>query len=159
MPSDLLQILVTALFGAGLGYLINQLPPLKPFRGRQFLISLLVVELILLGGIWTWLSAEAFKVSNFRGSVEKIFDILLGAFLVNFIQLILGLKQVNPSGLNPSFGTVVKGTQMIGKGNKAKVNRGNTLVEDTKIEGEDQEFLVTDDSNSQNSSQNNPPNP
>ncbi|MEH2035355.1 MAG: hypothetical protein V7K26_00020 [Nostoc sp.] len=33
MPNELLQILVAAFIGAASGYLINQLPPLRTFRG------------------------------------------------------------------------------------------------------------------------------
>ncbi|MEH2357660.1 hypothetical protein [Nostoc sp.] len=166
MPNELLQILVAAFIGAASGYLINQLPPLRTFRGSWFLVTAVVIELALLGGIWAWLSGEVAKTSNIRGLVEKIGAALVGAFLVNILQLIFGnvwgRQSSQPTlpqpGTNP--GTVVRGTRMRGQGNKARVTKGDVWVEDTQIDGENQEFSVTNDANPPSSSQqNNPPNP
>lgn len=49
---------------------------------------------------------------------------------------------------------------MKGKGNKARVTKRDAWVENTDIDGEDQEFSVTDDANPPSSpQQNNLPNP
>ncbi|MFN6530721.1 hypothetical protein [Nostoc sp. ChiSLP03a] len=166
MPNELLQILVAAFIGAASGYLINQLPPLRTFRGSWFLVTAVVIELALLSAIWAWLSGEVAKTSNVRGLVQMIGAALLGAFLVNILQLIFGNAWSRQSpqptspqpGTNP--GTVVRGTTMKGKGNKARVTKGDVWVEDTQINGENQEFSVTDDANPPASpQQNNPPNP
>ncbi|MDZ8030277.1 hypothetical protein [Nostoc sp. DedSLP04] len=166
MPNELLQILVGAFISVVSGYLINQLPPLRTFRGSWFLVTAVVTELALLGGIWAWLSGEVAKTSNVRGLVEKIGAVLVGAFLVHILQLIFGnawgrqSSQPTPPqpGTNP--GTVVRGTRMKGKGNKARVTKGDVWVENTQIDGENQEFDVTDGVNPPSSpQQNNPPNP
>lgn len=166
MPNELLQILVPAFIGAVSGYLINQLPPLRTFRGSWFLVIAVVIELALLGAIWSWLSGNVAKTSNVRGLVQMIGAALVGAFLVNILQLIFGnvwgrqSSQSTPPQPGTNRGTVVKGTHMTGKGNKAKVTKGDVWVEDTQIDGENQEFSVTDDANPPSSpQQNNPPNP
>ncbi len=162
MSSELLQILVPAFIGVASGYLINQLPPLRVFRGSKFLIITLVIELALLGGIWAWLSGEAAKTSNARGLVEKIGVALLGAFIVNLLQTILQnwrsgySPQPTPPQLGTNPKTVVKKTRMKGKGNRAKVSQKDAWVEDTEIDGENQEFSVTDNSNPPSPQQNNP---
>lgn len=61
MPNELLQILVPAFIGLVFGYLINQLPPLRTFRGSRFLVIAVVIEVALLSGIWAWLSGEVAK--------------------------------------------------------------------------------------------------
>ncbi|MFN6475422.1 hypothetical protein [Nostoc sp. DedQUE07] len=166
MPNELLQILVPAFIGAASGYLINQLPPLRSFRGSWFLVTAVVIELVLLSAIWAWLSGEVAKTSNIRGLVQMIGAALVGAFLVNILQLIFGnaWSRQSPQPTPPQPGTnprtVVRGTRMKGKGNKAKITKGDVWVEDTQINGENQEFSVTDDANPPASpQQNNPPNP
>lgn len=91
---------------------------------------------------------------------------LLGAFLVNILQLIFGnawgrqSSQSTPPQPRTNPGTVVKGTTMKGKGNKARVTKRDAWVENTDIDGENQEFSVTDEANPPSSpQQNNPPNP
>lgn len=98
--------------------------------------------------------------------VEKIGIALAGAFLANILQLIFGnvwgrqSAQPTPSQPGTNRGTVVRGTRMTGQGNKARVTKGDVWVEDTQIDGENQEFSVTDDANLPSSPpQNNPPNP
>lgn len=153
MPKDILQIIVPALIGAASGYFLNQLPPLRTFRGSWLLVTAIVIELAILGAIWAWLSGDAAQTSNVRGLVEKLGFALFGAFLINFLQLVAGIiggrqpaQQTSPQ-LGTNRGTVVKGTKMKGTGNKAKVTKGDVWVEDTEIDGENQEFSVTDDSN------------
>ncbi|MDZ8053302.1 MAG: hypothetical protein RMX68_025750 [Aulosira sp. ZfuVER01] len=165
MPNELLQILVPAFIGAASGYLINQLPPLRTFRGSKLLVIAIAIELAVLGGIWAWLAGDVAKTSNIRGLVEKLGFALLGAFVVNFMQLIFGISWGRQSA-QPTFpqpgtnaGTVVRGTKMTGKGNKATVSKGDVWVENTEIDGENQEFSVTDDFNRPSSQQNNTPNP
>ncbi|MEH2153456.1 hypothetical protein [Nostoc sp.] len=166
MPNELLQILVPAFIGLVSGYLINQLPPLRTFRGSRFLVIAVVIEVALLSGIWAWLSGEVAKTSNVRGLVEKIGIALAGAFLANILQLIFGnawgrqSAQATPPQPGTNRGTVVRGTRMTGQGNRARVTKGDVWVEDTQIDGENQEFSVTDDANPPSSPQpNNPPNP
>ncbi|BAY26681.1 hypothetical protein NIES2100_64970 [Calothrix sp. NIES-2100] len=165
MPNELLQILVPAFIGGASGYLINQLPPLRTFRGSKLLVIAIVIELAILGAIWAWLFGDVAKTSNVRGLVEKLGFALLGAFVVNFLQLIFGIswgrQSAQPTSPQPgtNAGTVVKGTRMKGKGNKAKVSKGDVWVENTEIDGENQEFSVTDDANPPSSPPNNPPNP
>lgn len=166
MINELLQVLIPAFIGAASGYLINQLPPLRTFRGSKLLLFAVVIEIVLLSAIWAWLSGEVAKTSNARGLVEKIGAGLLGAFLVNLLQIIFGnlqsrqSPQISSPQLNTNPRTVVKKTRMKGKGNKAKVTKGDVWVEDTLIDGENEEFFVTDDGNpSSSSQQNNNPNP
>ncbi|MDZ8262434.1 hypothetical protein [Nostoc sp. ChiQUE01b] len=134
MPNEFLQILVAAFIGVVSGYLINQLPPLRTFRGSWFLVIAVVIELALLSGIWAWLSGEVAKTSNVRGLVEKIGIALLGAFIVNIFQLIFGnlwgRQSVQPTPPQPGTnrGTVVRGTRMKGSGNKARVTKGDAWV-------------------------------
>lgn len=161
MSNELLQALVSALIGAASGYTINQLPPLRNFRGSKSLITALIIELTLLAGIWSWLSSSAAKTSNSRELIEKIAIALLGAFIVNFIQTILHHRQNGTSHqLNQNQRTVIKKTRMIGKRNKTKISKKDAWIEDTEIRGQDQEFTVEDDPNPSNSSgQSNNPNP
>ena len=149
MLNDLLQIVVPVFIGVLSGYLINQLPQLRTFRGSKFLVIALVIELALLGGIWTWLSTEAAKASNIRGLLEKISMALLGAFLFNLIQLIFGswrgVKSIQPTPPHVELNrkTVVKRTTMKGRGNEAKIT-GYAQVEDTQMDGEDLKFTAED---------------
>ncbi|MDJ0619987.1 MAG: hypothetical protein QNJ63_25145 [Calothrix sp. MO_192.B10] len=166
LSSELVQILVPAFIGAASAYLINQLPPLRAFRGSKFLLIALVIELSLLGGIWVWLSGEAAKTSSVKGLVEDIGFGVLGAFILNLLQTILSIwrsgnsLQPTPPQLSSNPKTVVKKTRMIGKKQKARVTKSDAWVEDTVMRGEDQEFTVTDDSNPPPSSPpNNNPNP
>ncbi|MBD2533869.1 hypothetical protein H6G97_31705 [Nostoc flagelliforme FACHB-838] len=136
------------------------------------MVTAVVIELALLSGIWAWLSGEVAKTSNVRGLVQMIGAALLGAFLVNILQLIFGnvwgrqSSQPTPSqpDTNPETvvraGTVVRRTRITGKENIARVTKGDALVEDTQIDGENNKFSVTDDANPPSSpQQNNSPNP
>jgi hypothetical protein len=153
MQNQLLQIFVPALIGVVLGYLINQLPPLRAFRGSKFLIVSLTLETALLAGIWTWLTGDAAKNSAERGVIEKIGEVLLAAWSMALFQLIFSSWQNGRSSqsaspqLSSNPTTVIKKTRMRGKGNKARVTQSNTWVEDTNIDGDDQEFFVGEDPN------------
>jgi len=90
MLNEFLQVLVAAFIGAASGYFINQLPPLGTFRGSRWLMVAVVIELAVLGAIWAWLFGDTAQASNSRGLVEKIGAALLGAFVVNVVQLVWG---------------------------------------------------------------------
>lgn len=107
MLDELLKILVPAIIGVLSAYLVNQLPQIRSFQGSNFLLIALVIELAILGGIGAWLSGEASKTSNARELLEKIGLVLIGAFLVNIVQLIFGIRFTRQStkARTPKLGT------------------------------------------------------
>ncbi|MGB6300281.1 MAG: hypothetical protein WBF90_29490, partial [Rivularia sp. (in: cyanobacteria)] len=55
----LFQALCGGLLTTAVGYLINQLPAIKQFRGKNILVSKLTIEVIILVGIYSlWNTTE-----------------------------------------------------------------------------------------------------
>lgn len=162
MPKEILQIVIPAFIGAASGYFINQLPPLGNFRGSRWLVVAVVIELAVLGAISAWLTGDTAQTSNMKGLVEKIAAVFFGAFLVNVLQLLFanlrsgGSVQSSPPPVTPYPRTVVKQTTLKGERNKARITQKDVLVENTQLDGQDNEFSVTDDGNSSSSQQNHP---
>ncbi|MDJ0736316.1 MAG: NACHT domain-containing protein [Nostocaceae cyanobacterium] len=57
----LLVVLLTGLLSSAAGYLINQLPSIKEFPGRNALVVKLTAEIVVLSGIFAWWSATPEK--------------------------------------------------------------------------------------------------
>ncbi|WP_190573076.1 hypothetical protein [Nostoc parmelioides] len=125
----------------------------------------MVIELAVLGAIWAWLFGDTAQTSNSRGLVEKIGAALLGAFVVNVVQLLWGnlrngnSPQSSSSQPGTNARTVARGTNIKGEGNKFKVTQKDVLAENTEIVGKGNEFSITDDDNSSSPQQNNSLNP
>jgi hypothetical protein len=161
MTDLVIGYIAPAAIGALSGYVINQLPPIRSFRESRGLLLILVVEMTLGLACIVWLK------ENPSGTERKIVEFfgysLLGAFILTFAQVVWRLVQQQWSARHAttSLGSeaqtdnprvVVKGTKMRGQRNTIRVSQPNVLMEDTDVDGIDQNVLIDDRSSSHESS-------
>jgi hypothetical protein len=156
-------ILLSAI-GAISGYAINQLPPISNLRENRGLLLVLMVEMIIGGAILAWIKEN--PLGKEREIIAASGYAILGAFGVTLAQLIVRnvyrkqvlplashSSEIEPQRTNPNV--VVKGTKMKGNRNTVRVTKPDVWIEDTHIEGDEQAFLVDEDTEASGSSKGN----